>query len=71
MELTRNHYNEICAKNNATTLNKIPVSTVEGRCGEGYGACAIKGSCCSKFGYCGKSESYCGNGCQPKYGLCQ
>jgi len=71
MELTRHHYNEICAKNNTANSKKIPISTVEGRCGEGYGICDIKGSCCSKFGYCGYSESYCGTGCQPKYGLCQ
>eukprot|EP00833_Pecoramyces_ruminatium_P016447 jgi/Orpsp1_1/1190479/evm.model.d7180000079288.1 len=54
-------------KKTTTTSNKIPTSTVEGRCGQNFGACAMKGYCCSKFGYCGKSETYCGTGCQPKY----
>jgi len=40
------------------------------RCGEGYGQCP-KGQCCSKYGWCGKGKSYCSNGCQSEFGICQ
>jgi len=63
VDLTCNHYNEICNFNRT--------SKVEGKCGPRFGSCAVKGACCSKYGYCGTSESHCGIGCQPKYGLCQ
>ncbi|OUM60584.1 carbohydrate-binding module family 18 protein [Piromyces sp. E2] len=52
-----------------TTSSKVPTSTVEGKCGERYGACG-KGYCCSKWGYCGKDSAYCGSGCQSKFGIC-
>ncbi|OUM59505.1 carbohydrate-binding module family 18 protein [Piromyces sp. E2] len=51
------------------TTTKVPVSTVEGRCGKEYGACK-EGYCCSQWGYCGKSTSYCGTGCQSTFGQC-
>jgi len=48
----------------------IPVSTVSGRCGPGYGKCTKDNQCCSKYNYCGTSTDHCGTGCQPQYGLC-
>jgi hypothetical protein len=29
------------------------------------------GLCCSAFGYCGSTASYCGEGCQPAFGICR
>jgi len=53
-----------------TTKSKVPISTVSGRCGPKFGACAHSGYCCSKYGYCGSTRDYCSTGCQPKYGIC-
>jgi len=39
-------------------------------CGAGIGSCS-NGMCCSKWNYCGTTEEYCGDGCQPAYGLCK
>jgi len=48
----------------------IPTSTVSGRCGPKFGACADAGFCCSQYNYCGKTEEYCGKGCQSEFGVC-
>ncbi|OUM68565.1 carbohydrate esterase family 4 protein [Piromyces sp. E2] len=45
-------------------------STVAARCGPGYGSCGNR-LCCSKYGYCGTASAYCGEGCQPEYGICE
>jgi subtilisin family serine protease len=58
------------ASKSSPIVNGIPTSTVPGKCGPGYGACAEPGTCCSKYGYCGTSNDYCGHGCQPTYGIC-
>jgi len=61
-------------KTTTTTTNSkkkyIPTSTVSGRCGPNYGACANPNYCCSQYNYCGKTESYCGKGCQSEFGIC-
>jgi len=51
------------------TSTKVATSTVEGKCGKGYGACK-SGYCCSQWGYCGSSSAYCGTGCQSDFGKC-
>ncbi|EPE34144.1 Glycoside hydrolase/deacetylase [Glarea lozoyensis ATCC 20868] len=33
-------------------------------------ASANEGGCCSQYGYCGNSSTYCGDGCQSAYGIC-
>ncbi|CAG8691061.1 1265_t:CDS:2 [Cetraspora pellucida] len=30
----------------------------------------LTGLCCSKDGFCGKTDLFCGEGCDPKYGVC-
>jgi len=40
-----------------------------GKCGANYGVCP-KSRCCSQYGYCGTSNSYCGQGCQSEFGVC-
>jgi len=52
-----------------TTSKKVPVSTVNGKCGASYGACP-ENECCSKYGYCGTDNEYCGAGCQSGFGIC-
>ncbi|ORY74946.1 subtilisin-like protein [Neocallimastix californiae] len=53
---------------NYGTCKKV-TSTVEGRCGNGYGSCHSK-YCCSASGYCGKTSEYCSVGCQSNFGIC-
>jgi len=60
----------VCNKTSATNSKKVPTSTVKGRCGAEYGACADSSKCCSKYGYCGDTEGHCSTGCQSKYGIC-
>jgi Leucine-rich repeat (LRR) protein len=62
--------------NSTTDKSETPekpetTTTVEGRCGEGYGKCP-EGQCCSKYGWCGKAYIYCSlnEGCKPEYGIC-
>jgi len=58
-------------KTETTTLKKQqPISTVSGKCGPNYGACAKPDQCCSEYGYCGTTDEYCGNGCQNEFGIC-
>jgi len=57
----------VCTKSSS---NKISVSTVSGRCGPDYGACAKAGECCSQYNYCGTSATHCGTGCQNEFGVC-
>jgi len=52
------------------TTTNIPTSTVKDRCGPNYGACSNSKYCCSKYDWCGTSDKHCGEGCQPKYGIC-
>ncbi|OUM64770.1 carbohydrate-binding module family 18 protein [Piromyces sp. E2] len=51
--------------------NVISVSTVKGRCGSDFGKCANNNECCSQYDWCGTTNDHCGNGCQPKYGICK
>jgi len=55
--------------NNTKSKTKVATSTVDGKCGKGYGACK-SGYCCSQYGYCGKTKAYCGTGCQAGFGIC-
>jgi len=55
-------------KTSAKSTATVTTST-SGKCGVDYGNCP-KGQCCSKYGYCGTTTSYCGNGCQSAFGVC-
>jgi len=41
----------------------------DGQCGDNGRRCP-DGQCCSKYGWCGTSSSFCGTGCQYKFGSC-
>ncbi|TLD33697.1 hypothetical protein PspLS_00232 [Pyricularia sp. CBS 133598] len=49
--------------------------TDTGGCGKDhqYMTCAGSafGTCCSSYGYCGSLDTYCGAGCQEKFGTCR
>jgi hypothetical protein len=57
-------------KTTTTVRKNVPTSTVDGRCGPKFGACADPNECCSEYGYCDVSPEHCGAGCQPDYGVC-
>lgn len=42
----------------------------DGSCGGDSGFTCAAGFCCSEWGFCGQSDSYCGAGCQSKFGTC-
>jgi len=58
--------------NNKISKNEkdIPISKVNGKCGENYGRCRRESECCSKYGWCGTTSDYCGSGCQSEFGQC-
>ena len=49
-------------------VTQVPVGSSTGTCG-GTVICAA-GLCCSQYGWCGLGTSYCGTGCQPRFGSC-
>ncbi|GKT81095.1 chitin recognition protein [Colletotrichum tofieldiae] len=66
------------SRTSSTTTSATSTSTVlpislDATCGAASGkTCqgSTFGNCCSKNGWCGSTASYCGTGCQSKYGTC-
>jgi len=54
---------------NVCVKGKINI-TKDGSCGNGKGSCPF-GECCGKDGKCGSTPTFCGTGCNSKYGLCE
>ena len=62
----------ILVANAALCVNALPISLAQ--CGSGSGACPWSTGggqlCCSSKGTCGDTETFCGKGCQYRYGRC-
>jgi len=53
----------------SSRANSDDLITHDGRCGDNGRRCP-NGQCCSKYGWCGTGSSFCGTGCQSKFGSC-
>ncbi|KAF2670752.1 acid protease [Microthyrium microscopicum] len=62
--------NPLYGRCEGSSLSVMIDPTGNGRCGTANNGFQCPSQCCSEYGYCGDSTSYCGRGCQSKFGTC-